>query len=121
VTKRRQVSENRRRNPDRIKENQLVELDTMTWKTGQSGNPTGRPVNKPFLDALNRAIAQDDAKKLRAVAEKLLEKAADGQRWAIRELADRLDGKAHQSIGGPEGGAVLAVIERVIVNDHPAD
>jgi len=93
----------------------------MTWKTGQSGNPTGRPVNKPFLDALNRAIAQDDAKKLRAVAEKLLEKAADGQRWAIRELADRLDGKAHQSIGGPEGGAVLAVIERVIVNDHPAD
>jgi hypothetical protein len=93
----------------------------MPWQPGQSGNPTGRARSKPFAEALKRAIAQNDAKKLRAIAEKLLEKAAEGEGWAIRELADRLDGKAHQSISGPEGGAVLAVIERRIVNDSPAD
>ena len=93
----------------------------MPFQPGVSGNPSGRQANKPFAEALKRAIAQNDAKKLRAIAEKLLEKAAEGEGWAIKELADRLDGKAHQSISGPEGGAVLAVIERRIVNDHPAD
>jgi hypothetical protein len=93
----------------------------MPWQPGQSGNPTGRAASKPFAEALKRAIAQNDSKKLRAIAEKLLEKAAEGEGWAIRELADRLDGKAHQSISGPEGGAVLAVIERRIVNDNLTD
>jgi len=71
----------------------------MVWKKGQTGNPEGHTPPRPFLAALNRAIAQNDAKKLRAAAERLLDEAANGEPWAIKELADRLDGKARQDVG----------------------
>lgn len=54
--------------------------------------------NKPFMDALNRAIAADDGKRLRAAAEKLLDLSADGESWAIQFLADRTDGKVKERI-----------------------
>lgn len=54
--------------------------------------------NKPFAEAIQRAIAQDDGKRLRAIAEALLTKAADGDISAIKELADRTDGKAIQQM-----------------------
>lgn len=49
-------------------------------------------------DALRKAITQDDGKRLRKAAEILLDKAAEGEGWAIREIADRLDGKPFQSV-----------------------
>lgn len=94
----------------------------MPFKPGQSGNPLGTPKLKPFLDAVNRAIAQDDAKRLRAAAEKLLTLASEGTQWAVEMLADRLDGRPMQQteISGPEGGPIgIAQIERRIVD--PAD
>lgn len=54
--------------------------------------------SKLFDGALRRAIAQDDGERLRAAAEKLLDLAAAGEPWAINTLADRLDGKAPQSV-----------------------
>ena len=68
------------------------------WKPGQSGNPNGQQREKKFLAALERAISQDDGKKLRSAAEKLLDCAVAGESWAIQQLADRLDGKATQQI-----------------------
>jgi hypothetical protein len=56
--------------------------------------------NRPFAEAINRAIAQDDGHRLRAIAEALLTKAADGDIGAIREFADRVDGKVIQGIAG---------------------
>jgi hypothetical protein len=71
----------------------------MQFEPGVSGNPAGRPVNaKRFAEALDRAIKQDEGKKLRAAAEALLQSAADGDLPSIRELADRLDGKPGQAI-----------------------
>lgn len=70
----------------------------MPFQPGQSGNPSGHAPRKIWIAALNRAIAQDDGKKLRAAAEKLLDMAADGDVQAIRELGDRLDGKATQAV-----------------------
>lgn len=66
----------------------------------QKGNKLGgRPAQaRLFDDALRRAIAQNSAKKVRDAAEKLLDLAAAGEAWAIKELADRLDGKAAQTI-----------------------
>ena len=61
---------------------------------------------KPWRAALDRALAQDDGKRLRTIAEKLLDAAAEGEGWAIKELGDRLDGKAHQSISGPDGASI---------------
>lgn len=69
----------------------------MVWEKGSSGNPEGIKPNKPFIDALRRAIVQDNGKKLRAAADKLLDAAEAGEPWAIKELADRTDGKPHQT------------------------
>lgn len=60
------------------------------------GNTNGK--GKLFSSALKRAIAQDDGNRLRAAAEKLLDLAAAGESWAVKELADRLDGKSVQSV-----------------------
>lgn len=70
----------------------------MPFQPGQSGNPKGTQREKKFAAALERAIKQDDAKRLREAAEKLLDLAAAGEAWAVKELADRLDGRAAQSV-----------------------
>ena len=72
----------------------------MPFKKGQSGNPGGRPKEKPFADALRLEIADagEDHKALRRVARALLKKAEGGDIPAIRELADRLDGKPIQAV-----------------------
>ena len=89
----------------------------MPWKAGESGNPGGRLKEKQFLAALQRAIAADDGVQLRKAAEQLLKCAANGEGWAIKELADRLDGKAHQSVdmSNPDGTPLFSAIERVII------
>lgn len=95
----------------------------MPWQPGQSGNPSGKVAEKPFLEALRRAIKQDDSVKLRQAAEKLLDAAAAGEPWAIQHLADRVDGKPKQQseISGPDGGPVrVESIERRIVDPSDA-
>lgn len=62
------------------------------------GNRNGEKQNRLWSEAIRRAIVQDDGKRLRMLAEKLLDKAAEGDVSALKELGDRLDGKAHQSI-----------------------
>jgi hypothetical protein len=73
----------------------------MAWKTGESGNPIGKKPGtlkeKPYRDALRMEIAAaEDFKDLRSIARAHLEKARSGDIAAIKELADRLDGKPAQ-------------------------
>lgn len=68
------------------------------WKKGESGNPNGAQREKRFYNALERAVLADNGQKLRDIAERLLDCALKGEAWAISLLADRLDGKAAQSI-----------------------
>jgi len=68
---------------------------------------------RPFREALRRAITQDDGKRIRATAEKLLDLAAEGEAWAVKELADRVDGKVSQQITGP--GADGEFITKMVV------
>lgn len=64
----------------------------------------GRPPSeKTFANMLRVAIKEahsDGGDKLRAVAEALVAKAISGDVPAIREVADRLDGKVPQAIVG---------------------
>jgi hypothetical protein len=62
----------------------------------------GRPIGsvnreKPFNDALRIAL-RGDPLRLRRIVDKLAEKAEEGDLAAIREIADRLDGKPAQVI-----------------------
>lgn len=54
--------------------------------------------NRPWAEAINRALLAEDGKKLRALAEKLIEKALEGDVAALKEVGDRSDGKPHQSV-----------------------
>lgn len=78
----------------------------MTFVPGQSGNPTGKPKSaKLFRDALLVAIKQADAQGVEAVqrvAFRLVAEAEAGDVSAIREIADRIDGKVPQAIGGTD-------------------
>ena len=81
----------------------------MPWQPGQSGNPEGSPKGKPWAGALRRAIAEADRDKLLEIAKTLLDKAAEGDMQAVKELGDRLDGRAPQALtlqGDEEGGPV---------------
>jgi hypothetical protein len=68
------------------------------FQPGQSGNPGGRGTEKRFREALLLELAEDgDARKpLREVAKALIAAALTGDVSAIREIADRIDGKIPQ-------------------------
>ena len=65
--------------------------------------------DKPWTDTLRRAIVQQDGKVLRRLAEVLIAKACDGDMAAIREIGDRLDGKAHVLLTAEHTGEPLTI------------
>jgi hypothetical protein len=94
----------------------------MVFQPGQSGNPTGKPKQKPFTDALNMAL-RDDANgperkltKMDLVASALLSKAIDGDVPAIKEVADRIQGKVPQALTNDEDdqGNLAELLIRVV-------
>jgi len=72
------------------------------------GNQNSSKSNRLWGETIKRAVLQSDGARLRAIAEKLLDKAAEGDIQAIKELGDRLDGKAAQAVQltGEDGGPV---------------
>jgi len=71
------------------------------------------PKEKTFANMLRIAISEaheEGGTRLRAVADALVKKATDGDVPAIREIADRLDGKVPQGlIGGEEEDSPLVI------------
>lgn len=76
------------------------------------------PKEKSFANMLNIAIKEavegSDKTKLRAVADALVDKAMSGDVQAIKEVADRLDGKVAQAIVGDDEGDPINVVTKVI-------
>ena len=57
--------------------------------------------NKPWLEALNRAMIRYDGGKenaLNLIADQTVKAAVMGDQWAIKEIGDRVDGKAVQGV-----------------------
>jgi hypothetical protein len=82
--------------------------------TSKGGAPLGNQNGKKarlFYDQLKKELAQEDAIKLRKIAQKLVEAAQEGQPWAVKEIMDRVDGKAIQvtEMSGLDGGAIETV------------
>lgn len=83
------------------------------------GAPIGNQNNakgKVFYDALRKQLVQSPD-KLEKVAEGLIEAAMAREPWAVKELMDRMDGKAvqFQEITGAEGSPLLTGIEVTFV------
>ncbi len=78
---------------------------------------SGRKQEKPFRDALRLELtaAGEDHKALRKIAKALIEKASEGDMQAIKELADRVDGKVPQGvIGGDEGDSPVQILFKTV-------
>lgn len=103
----------------------------MPWEKGQSGNPNGRPRTRVMAEALSLALKREAAdsdgkltRKLNLIADKLVNLALEGDMQAIKEINDRMDGKAFQSvaIGGDDDlPPIHQKIERVIVDPANTD
>lgn len=83
------------------------------------------PKEKSFANMLKIALSatgKTGEPKLREVAEVLVDQALAGEGWAIKEVADRTDGKVPQAvIGGGEDDpavSVIAEIRRIIVRPN---
>lgn len=74
---------------------------------------SGRRAEKPFRDALRMEIAEagENSKALRNIAKKLIAQAEAGDMQAIKEFADRLDGKSVQQL---DVDATVRTIEDMI-------
>jgi hypothetical protein len=75
--------------------------------------------NKPWAEAVNRALLAEDGKKLRALADKLIDRALEGDVAALKEVGDRMDGKPAQAITGVDGGPVIVEIVRFADSNSP--
>lgn len=92
----------------------------MTFEPGKSGNPEGRP-KRPFKAALERALKRmqsgDDPAALEKLATKLVEKGLEGDLQSIKEVADRMDGKAAQVIVGDDEADAIRVEHSIPQSD----
>jgi hypothetical protein len=59
-----------------------------------------------FATIWRRSRRYDDVKKLRKIADALLREAESGNIVAIKEIADRLDGRVAQQITGADEGPI---------------
>jgi hypothetical protein len=81
----------------------------MAWKKGESGNPQGRTarrlitthIERELLQAAKDAEGRNDVTKARKIAEQVVRMAEEGDRWAIKFVTERTEGKPdqHVSIG----------------------
>jgi len=81
---------------------------TLPIESNKVGAPEGNDnarKGKLFYDVLRRILVQNDQRKLRNISDKLVEAAEKGEAWAIKEIMDRMDGKAVaiQELQGPGG------------------
>lgn len=82
------------------------------------GNSNAKKENRIFGDELRKAIAQDERKRIRMGIERLLDKVSEGDLPAMKELADRTDGKPAQgvTISGDEDSPLLisGTVRRIV-------
>ena len=76
-----------------------------------TGNKNSSRSNRAFGKIVKKLGIQEDAKRLHRVAEALYRKAEDGDISAIKELGDRVDGKASQEITGDSDAPITIVVK----------
>jgi hypothetical protein len=92
-------------------ENNNLSVETTNKGGAPKGNDNAKK-GKLFYNELRKALVQQDQINLRRIADKLVEKAIDGEPWAVKEIMDRVDGKAIQAteISGTDGEDLKMVI-----------
>ena len=81
---------------------------------GNENNRKGRIWQSAIHQALEKRGAGDRMEALRAIADRLIDQAEAGDMAALKELGDRIDGRAAQALtvtGDDEGGPVRHLFE----------
>lgn len=81
------------------------------------GNKNSTRDKRVWGKIVRKLAVQEDYKKLHAVANALYAKAEEGDISAIKELGDRLDGKAVQEIGGGDEPITIKVVTGIDTDD----
>lgn len=75
------------------------------------GNKNSSKNNRVWGKLVKKLAIQEDHKRLHRVAEALFKKAEDGDIASIRELGDRIDGRAEQTISGDSDAPITIVVK----------
>ena len=91
-------------------------IETNRTKGGQPGNNNAGK-NKLFTDRIRMDLIQSPA-KLEKIVTKLLDLAQEGEAWAVKEVMDRVDGKAiaTQEVTGPNGAELKTGVQITFVD-----
>src|SRR5215831_980555 len=88
--------------------------------------PRGQQRDKPYREALHieLAAAGEDMKKLREIARVHIARCEAGDMQAIKELANRLDGRPAQILehSGPDSNPIEKIVDEIVhVHETRAD
>ncbi len=83
-----------------------MELKQTVRSIAMEGNKNASKA-RPFTDELRTHLFRDSRKRLNAVIGALLSKAEDGDVSAIKEIADRIEGKVQSSESAPNMKVVI--------------
>lgn len=78
-----------------------------------AGNSNASKQKRMLSDALKRELTQRPDDVL-AIVNKLIERAKEGDSWAMALIHDRVDGKAPQPIVGDDEEAPLQLVHKVV-------
>ena len=95
---------------------EIKDVEIETNKVGAPKGNTNAKKNKLFYDRIQKHLVQNPA-KLEKIVETLVQEAQNGAPWAVKEIMNRVDGKAVQAteISGVDGEAIeLKQIEFII-------
>jgi hypothetical protein len=79
---------------------------------------TNAAKSRMFYDKLRKCLVQEPH-RLDKIVDQLVTQAELGESWAVKEIIDRLDGKAVQTLENGDGSPLLAGINVTFV--RPAD
>ena len=87
----------------------------MAERGAQPGNQNAAK-SRMFYDKLRKILTQEP-ERLHKIAEQLIAEAEAGEAWAVKELIDRVDGKAIQAqeLTGADGSPLLQGIQITFV------
>ena len=80
------------------------------------GNKNSSRTNRLWGKTVKKLAIQEDHKRLHKVAEALFKKAEEGDIACIREMGDRIDGRAEQTISG-DSDAPITIVVRTGIDD----
>lgn len=103
--------------------NQKLKVEPMAAPLGNQNGVKAKRWSQAIDRALEARSKRDGIVALDALAEKLLKLADEGDLGALKELGDRIEGKASQQIlgGGEDGEHLFGMIERKIVRSDNTD